>query len=420
MNRHERRWEAELMRAKRWVVGVIVLVAAGTVVVAARLMKHGLPYDEAKVHKGEFRETVEATGSLEAAVAFEIGPPSARDIWQYNLSWMIPEGTYVKKGDVIARFDTTDLDDELRRHHASLETTLQTREKEERNLEVSLRQLKLDLVKAEGSLKKLEVSLAVPQELVSSIEIQQLRLERELAQRRRDFLSQKIGFEQDLVKSKLELLDAKKEFYETKISYSEETKEKFNVKAPVGGLVVYIPKGNGDRWEVGEGIWMLAKFLKIADISTLQVETYVLEVDSARIAVGQASEVRVDAMPGLVLRSPISEIGRMVHEKSVQDPSKVFDAIMPLDPQKHQLEGLRPGMGVQVVIETNKLADRLTIPLDAVHSDGEETWVEVIENGSFVKRVVKLGPRNTDRVVVESGLEEGETVTSGRTAGGRA
>jgi len=198
------------MRATRWIVGVIVLVAAGTVVVAARLMKHNLPYDEARVHKGEFRETVEATGSLEAAVAFEIGPPSARDIWQYNLSWMIPEGTYVKKGDVIARFDTTDLDDELRRHRADLETTLQTREKEERNLEVSLRQLKLDLVKAEGSLKKLEVSLAVPQELVSSIEIQQLRLERELAQRRRDFLSQKIGFEQDLVKSKLELLDAKK------------------------------------------------------------------------------------------------------------------------------------------------------------------------------------------------------------------
>ncbi len=405
------------MRAKRWVVAGVVLAAAGSVVVAARLMRHDLPYDEVRVTREDFRETVEATGSLEAAVAYEIGPPSARDVWQYNLSWMIPEGTHVKKGDVIARFDTTDLDDELRRHRADLETTLQTREKEERNLEVSLRQLNLDLVKAEGSLKQLEVEMAVPQELVSSIEIQQLGLERDLARRRRDFLKEKIGFEQDLVKSKLELLDAKKEFYETKIGYSEETKEKFNVKAPVNGLVVYIPKHNGDRWEVGEGIWMLAKFLKIADISTLQVETYVLEVDSARIAVGQPSEVRVDAMPGLVLRSDISEIGRMVHEKSVQDQSKVFDAIMPLDSQKHQLEGLRPGMGVQVVIETSNLTGRLTIPLDAVHSNGEGTWVEVIENGAFVKRAVQLGPRNTERVVVESGLEEGETVTSGRTGG---
>jgi RND family efflux transporter MFP subunit len=333
---------------------------------------------------------------------------------------MIPEGTSVKKGDVIARFDTTDLDEELRKHRADLETTLQTREKEERNLDVSLRQLKLDLVKAEGSLKKLEVELAVPQELVSSIEIQQLKLERDLARRRRDFLKEKIAFEQDLVKSKLELLDAKKEFYETKIAYSEETKEKFNVKAPVNGLVVYIPKHNGDRWEVGEGIWMLAKFLKIADISTLQVETNVLEVDSARIAVGQPSEVRVDAMPGLVLRSDISEIGRMVHEKSVQDPSKVFDAIMPLDPARHQLEGLRPGMGVQVVIETNNLPSRLTIPLNAVHGEGTETWVEVVDGGAFEKRVVKLGPRNADRVVVESGLEEGEIVTAGRKTGASA
>jgi len=408
------------MKGKRWIVAVVVLVAAVSIAAAARLMHKQLPYEEVEVVKEDFRETVEATGSLEAAVAFEIGPPSARDVWQYNLSWMIPEGTSVKKGDVIARFDTTDLDDELRRHRADLETTLQTREKEERNLEVSLRQLNLDLVKAEGSLKKLEVELAVPQELVSSIEIQQLKLERDLAQRRRDFLKEKIAFEQDLVKSKLELLDAKKEFYETKIGYSEETKEKFNVKAPVNGLVVYIPKHNGDRWEVGEGIWMLAKFLKIADISTLQVEANVLEVDSARIAVGQPSEVRVDAMPGLVLRSDISEIGRMVHEKSVQDPSKVFDAIMPLDPAKHQLEGLRPGMGVQVVIQTSNLPGRLTIPLNAVHSDGEATWVEVVEGGSFVRRDVKLGPRNSDRVVVESGLEEGQTVIAGRTNGARA
>jgi len=408
------------MRKRTWIVGVVVLATAGTVVVAARMMHQTLPYEEAQVVKEDFRETVEATGSLEAAVAYEIGPPSARDVWQYNLSWMIPEGTNVKQGDVIARFDTTDLDDELRRHRADLETTLQTREKEERNLEVSLRQLNLDLVKAEGTLKKLDVEMAVPQELVSSIEVQQLKLERNLAQRKRDFLKEKIAFEQDLVKSKLELLDAKKEFYETKIGYSEETKEKFNVKAPVNGLVVYIPKHNGDRWEVGEGIWMLAKFLKIADISTLQVESNVLEVDSARIAVGQHSEVRVDAMPGLVLRSDISEIGRMVHEKSVQDPSKVFDAIMPLDPAKHQLEGLRPGMGVQVVIETNNLPGSLTIPLDAVHSDGEGTWVEVIEGSSFVKRPVKLGPRNAERVVVESGLEEGDTVTAGRTNGGKA
>ena len=55
----------------------------------------------ARVERGDLLMQVEATGKLEAAVAFEIGPPSVRDFWNYNLSWMIPEGSQVKQGDVI-------------------------------------------------------------------------------------------------------------------------------------------------------------------------------------------------------------------------------------------------------------------------------------------------------------------------------
>ena len=44
-----------------------------------------------RVERDDLTVRVEATGKLEAAVAYEIGPPSVRDFWQYNLSWMIPE-----------------------------------------------------------------------------------------------------------------------------------------------------------------------------------------------------------------------------------------------------------------------------------------------------------------------------------------
>jgi multidrug efflux pump subunit AcrA (membrane-fusion protein) len=328
---------------------------------------------------------------------------------------MIPEGTQVEQGEVIARFDTTVLDDRLREHRADLETTMQEREKEERNLDVSLKQLRLDLVKAEGELKKLEIEMAVPEELISTFELQQMKFERELAQRRVDFLREKIEFSKELVASKLELLDVKREFSEGKIAYNEETRAKFEVKAPVSGMVVYIPKQNGDRWEVGEGVWMLAKILKVADVSTLQVEAAVLEVDSAKIAVGQPAEISIDALPNLKLSSGISEIGRLVHERSVQDPSKVFDAIMPLDGIRH--EDLRPGMGVQVRIETKSLPEQLTIPLNAVRLSEEGAYVEVVGADGPQRRVIVLGDRNSDRVVVESGLEEGETVLLAPAAG---
>lgn len=387
---------------------VVVLAAAG---IAA---KRGWGGDAgaqgtARVTRGDFNVVVEAKGKLEAAVAVEVGPPSAQDFWNYNLSWMIPEGSRVKAGDVIARFDATQLDDQLRDHRAQLETTLQEREKEQRNLDISLRQLQLDLVKAEGELKKVDLDLSVPENLVSSIELEQTRLKQRLAQRRAEFLREKIEFEQELVLSKLELLDVKRSFAEGKIAYAEEVKRKFDVAAPVSGMVVYVPKNNGDRWEVGESVWMMAKLLKVADVSTLQVEANVLEVDAARIAPGQPCEILVDAVPGTVLHSQVAEIGQIVHERSLQDPSKVFDAILPLGDVDTDV--MRPGMGVTVTIRTQTQPDRLTLPLEAVRTDASGTYVRVLEGaGRSARRGVTLGARDRERVVVESGVEEGDVV----------
>ena len=395
-----------MSRRRILATSLIVLAAAGAA--AMKWNTTGGRPGTARVLREDFRVLVEATGRLETAVAFEIGPPSVQDFWEYNLTWMIPEGSRVKKGEVVARFDPTQIEERLREHRAARETAVQEKEKEERNLEVSLKQLQLDLVKAEGDLKKINIEVSVPDELRSSIEVEQSRLKRELAQQRVDFLRKKIDFQTSLVKSKLDLLDVKRTMAEGKIAYNEDARRKFDVAAPVSGLVQYIPKRNGDRWEVGEGVWMLAKILKVADISTLRVEADVLEVDAARLSTGQPAEIQVDALPQLHIASRISEIGRMVREKSVQDPTKVFDAILPLD--NVPTDALRPGMGVHVTIEASLLKGQLTVPLDAVRVAAEGPYVEVLDGGSTRKRPVTLGVRNRERVVVQSGLKEGEEV----------
>ena len=144
-------------------------------------------------------------------------------------------------------------------------------------------QLRLDLVKAEGELKKTDVELSVPEGLVSAIELEQLRLSRELAQQRVRHLREKIQFEQKLVASKLDLLGVKISRWERLIAATEEAKSNHTVKAPIDGVIIYIPKRGGERWEVGERVWMLSKVLEVADTSSLRVEAEVLEVDAARV-----------------------------------------------------------------------------------------------------------------------------------------
>ena len=388
-------------------VAVLALVG-GAAFIGLRSSENGDGPRSAPVERGEFVTRVQATGTLEAEVAYEIGPPSVQGFWEYNLSWMIPEGSYVKQGDVVARFDATEIEERLREHRAALETTEQEKEKEKRNLDVDLRQLRLDLTKAEGELKTVNLDLELPEGMVSDIEVQRNRLQQGLASRRVDFLSEKIDFESDLLASKLELLDVKRDYEQSKISYNEKAKSKFAVRAPVSGLVVYMPKRGGDRWEIGESVWMLAKVMKIADVSTMRVEASVLEVDAARVDVGQPAEVRVDAVPGMRLESTVAEIGRIVRERSVQDRSKVFDVFLPLDEVDNDV--LRPGMGVQVDVQTAALPDRLSIPLEAVRSSAAGTWVWVEGSGGRERRTIELGPRNERRVIVLEGLQEGERV----------
>ncbi len=402
------------MRKRTLVVALVVLAVPVLAWAFATLGNSDLGRTATAV-RGDFRLTVEATGTLEAAVFYEIGPPSVRDFWQYNLTWMIPEGSTVKEDEVIARFDAQRLDDRLRDHRAELETATQQKEKEERDLEVRLRQLRLDLVQAKANIQKVSLDTSVPRDLLPRIELQQNLLKEDLARKNAAFLEEKIEFQQELVQNKLALLEVKKSRAQQRIAYYEKAKAKFEVKAPTPGVVIYIPKQNGDRWEVGEGVWMLAKIMKVADVSTLRVEAQVLEVDAARIAADQTSQIIVDALPGKIIESKVTEIGRIVHERSPQDPSKVFDVFLPLGEIDEAT--MRPGMSLRVSIDVQKIPDQITIPLEAVHVNGDGPTVLVVVRGRASSRAVVLGPRSGVRVVVESGLEEGEQVLLDRPTG---
>ena len=154
---------------------------------------------------------------------------------------------------------------------------------------------------------------------------------------------------------------------------------------------------------------MLAKILRVADITTLQVEASLLEADAARVSPGQAAEITVDALPGTILRSSVQGVGRVIRERSGQDRTKVVDVVLPL--QAIDIEQLKPGMGVHVSIVTKILPGSLVIPLDAIVATAQGTFVDVIQKGADPeRRAVTLGERSGDRVVVRQGLQEGERV----------
>lgn len=356
----------------------------------------------------DFRSVIAATGTLEAAVSNQLGPPSIPDFWSYNLTFMAPEGSLVTAGTPVARFDATQIEDRLRESQAELETAVKEREKEEKSLEVELRQLELTLAEARADLERSKLDVAVPQELLASIEAEEFRLKDRMLRDKVALLEKKITARRDNVEAKLKLLTVKKQRADQRIRYYKDALDKFAVKAPSDGVIVYVRKRDGNRWEVGEGVWMLAKVLEVADLSTLRVTAQILEVDAGRVRAGQSASVTVDAIPGRAWKTRVADVGKLVRPRSQQDQGKVFDVFIPLD--EIDAKAMRPGMSVRVEIEETMLPGALTIPLTAVRDRAGSPMVVVAGRNGPEERAVTLGPRSRERIVVTGGLQEGERV----------
>lgn len=77
------------------------------------------PKETAVVMRGELKMTVEAKGLFQAEKSVTISPQIEGGA---TVTFLVPEGTLVKKGDVLAKFNTQDLEDEITDLSLRLET----------------------------------------------------------------------------------------------------------------------------------------------------------------------------------------------------------------------------------------------------------------------------------------------------------
>ena len=73
---------------------------------------------------------------------------------------------------------------------------------------------------------------------------------------------------------------------------------------------------------------------------------------------------------------------------------------------------LKPDMFAKVFIGIGQASAKLVIPTSAVVKEGTKSFVFAKHDDAFEKHEVTLGEQSGNRVVVLSGVEEGETIAS--------
>jgi HlyD family secretion protein len=185
--------------------------------------------------------------------------------------------------------------------------------------------------------------------------------------------------------------------------------------APIDGLVVYAdqpgPGRGSTRPQIEEGaiVRQRQKILSIPDLTHMQVNASVHEPRVDQILPNMRVKIRVDAFPDQLFDGTVVDVAPRPDPAIFSSSgNKIYPTHIRID---HPLLHMRPGMTAQVEILIAELDNVLSVPVkSAIRLNGE--WHVAVKkpNGGFDLRQVQFGMGDDERVEVKQGLQSGEAV----------
>jgi len=358
------------------------------------------------VERGTFTRRVHAEGNLQAVHATLLGPPpEARRAMK--IAWLAPEGTLAKAGDVVIRFDPTELEQDLRQGRSERATTTSRITQQEVREHGARANMQRDADLAGLELDYAESFQSKDAEVFSRNEIIESEIDQGLAATKKEHAEKSGTIHHDLAQTELDLLTIERRKAELKIEQAEQGLKALEVRAPHDGTFV-LKSWWGRRPEVGQVVWGGNAIAEIPNLDRMEALVYVLEADAGGLEVGLAATVSLDAHPGAAHVARVQQVAALAQRRINAVPIQYFSVTLALDRTDPQI--MKPGQRVQAVITVEDREDALTVPPQAVFEAEGKRVVYVASGGRYVARTVELGPAALGRVVVERGLEAGERI----------
>lgn len=373
--------DAAPRRALGWAVGLALVAAVFIAVVFVMLRKGGGV--DVKVGRAEITgggsggaAGITANGYVVARTRASVSSRISGRLAMLS----VEEGSVVRQGQILARLENAEYS-------------------------AALAQAVADSLRAEASLNEARAARdQVQRDLARARELLGLKLE--AARTVEDLQSQLTGAE-----ARVGVQQAQVKAAEASIAYARANLDNTTIRAPFDGTVL-----RKDA-EVGEVVAPVATgggltrgaVVTMADLKTLEVEVDVNEAYIAQIRDDQPTKVVLDAYPTATFAGKVRQIVPTADRQRATVQVKV--SITDRDPR------ILPEMGARVeFLETApekgaaEAPSRVFVPGSAVATDGAETVVWVVRNGTVARTVVDAGPVSGGRREVRKGLSGGESI----------
>jgi Membrane-fusion protein len=374
--------------------------------------------DWVRVTRGDLITGIDVTGTLSAVDSGSFGPPQVKDLWDFKISMLAAEGSDVKKGQPVLGFDTTELQKRFDEKSAESEQSRKEIDKSRADLALRREDEKLKLADAEGRLRKAQLKLEGPAEILSSNERRQVELDFGLAKQETESIRQRISSFERAAAARIALLTSKQQTAAAVVTATQDGIKAMTTLAPRDGTIVYVVNRRGEKKKVGDTCWRMERVIEIPDLARMMAKGEVDEGDAGKVAVGQRVEFYLDAHPDEEFAGTIREASRTVQRRQgTQDPIKVLNVDISLD--RTDPARMRPGMRYHGTVELGRARNALLIPRSAVFVTGNGPVA--YRRGAFSVTAVplKLGRENEKSVEVLSGLSASDRVLVPKSADGK-
>lgn len=358
---------------------------------------------------------------------------------------LLPEGSSVKKGDVLCRFDASEFEELLRQQEIRLlearadsekakldlkaatiaveEFREGTKEQEEQELQGQKTLAQVDIERqrdriawAEKMVRNLYLSegqLIRERQLLLRSEISLARIETQI----RSFLQFQVPMTMTRLEAAVERARIEVSFQQLRQRRREEQLaklrqqvERCTIRAPHDGILTYATDDDDPPIELGITVHENMDLFLLPDLEKMEVRTVLHETVIDRVEEGMTARVHVEAMPDYELEGQVvslSPLPIMDRNRRASSDIKNYLArvqLLTVPPS------LKPGMSAEVEIVTAHHPQALVIPVESVTVEAGQEYCYVAGDEVVERRPVAVRSGTVDLLHVESGLEEGEEV----------
>jgi len=358
---------------------------------------------------------------------------------------VVPEGTRVKKGDVLCVLDSSGFDERLRLEKIEVE-----------NARAARRQAELTLETAQFAHREYSEGIVVRRRKESESRIAMLDYD---FQRQRQYVAwadrmldkgyfnrapvlsarqelDRIGHDRSVAKQEsrvFRLFTAPKELrqlesevekaqadlsfqtmrlkaHEDRLAHLGEQAGKYTIRAPHDGIIVYALewKWSGRPLQAGCDVFQHEVLFLLPDLSRMEIEVPIHESMGTRVRVGMTAEVRITALPGRTFPGKIASIELLprVQFKGWEEKMHFYTRVQ----LEETPQGLLPFMSAEARFDTGRVENALVIPPEAMAVVDGQRCCYVVGPAGIQRRAITFGHVTSEVLEVTDGLEDGERV----------